>query len=118
MPKQPNKTLTIIRFWDASQVEAAGMEPGKAVPELALMEETGWLLAEDENAVLIGMEAAAETHEPGRWRLNIPKKMIVQRSDFNVNSKFSIRSSRKKRESKDKECPHQSVNPSISNTKN
>ncbi len=78
-------TITYIRWRDACSVEA-DVPATEAVPALAELCEVGFLLAEDDEAVLIGMECAADDTAPGRWRLNIPKSGIVERHDMPVSS--------------------------------
>jgi hypothetical protein len=80
--------ITYIRWRDACSVEAtaAGVVPAK--PELSELTSIGFLLAENDEAVLLGMELQdAETH-PGRWRFNIPKSSIVERRDADVETAF------------------------------
>lgn len=77
-------TLTYIRWRDASSQEGANNEPLK--PELVDLEEIGFLLAENDEAVLISMEhCPALTHGP-RYRLNIPKINILERRDLDLNT--------------------------------
>ncbi len=58
------------------------MEPTAAKPELAEMHEVGFLLAETDEAVQIGMELGITDMHPGRWRLSIPKSAIIERRDM------------------------------------
>jgi hypothetical protein len=51
-------------------------------------------LAEDEHAVLVGMELQADDTVPGRYRFNIPKVAIIERRDANVEKAFVKRRGR------------------------
>lgn len=74
--------IAYIRWWDAQSVEAA--EPHvPAVPELCELRAAGFVLAESDAAVLIGLETVANGG-PGRWRLNIPKVNIIERFDTEI----------------------------------
>jgi hypothetical protein len=84
-------TLTIIRWRDACAVEANDIEPRAAKPELSELITTGFLLAEDEHAVLVGMELQADDTRPGRWRFNVPKVGIIERRDIEIGRGFCVR---------------------------
>lgn len=83
-------TLTYLRWRDACSVEAADA-PRPAVPELSELCEVGFLLAENDQAVLIGMEHQADDTRPGRWRLNVPKVSIIERRDVELDKAFPVR---------------------------
>jgi len=69
-------------------------EPPKA--STARLEEVGWLLDENEESVLIGMEHHSEEEvETGRWRLSIPKVNIIQMRCVEVERAFPKRSTSK-----------------------
>jgi len=51
----------------------------------------GFLLAENDDAVLIGMEHQADDTHPGRWRLNISKVSIIERRDVTMEKAFPVR---------------------------
>jgi hypothetical protein len=85
-------TVTYIRWRDALAHEAASMETTPATPELAELQEVGFLLAETEDIILIGMEQSGNVR-PGRWRLNIPKSAIIERRDVSLDQ---IRKAKKK----------------------
>ncbi|MGD0497545.1 MAG: hypothetical protein ABSC23_03815 [Bryobacteraceae bacterium] len=88
-------TLTFVRWRDACSVEAVdALRP--AVPELSELCEVGFLLAENDEAVLIGMEHQADDTRPGRWRLNIPKVSIIERRDMAVEKAFPVARKRRK----------------------
>lgn len=77
-----------IRWKDACAKEAA--DAPEAIPELAELCEVGFLLAETDDAVLIGMEQSSDSH-PGRWRLNIPKVNILERRDVPLMKAFGLK---------------------------
>jgi hypothetical protein len=81
-------TVTFVRWKDACQVEASDFTSRPATPEVSELCEVGFLLAENEAALLIGMEQQADDTHPGRWRLNIPKAGIIERRDMEVDKAF------------------------------
>jgi len=83
--------LTLIRWRDALSVEAADLDHRPTTPELAELITTGFLLAEDDEAVLVGMEMQSGDVRPGRWRFNIPKSGITFRRDHEIGKDFCIR---------------------------
>lgn len=85
--------VTFIRWFDACQKEAA--DAGEAIPEVTELVEVGFLLAETDEAVLIGMEQESEGAQPGRWRLNIPKVNIRERRDVPLAKAFGVKLPRK-----------------------
>lgn len=64
--------------WRDACSEEADAPNTAVVPRLIELHEVGFLLGEDDDAVVIGMEneIAQEAH-PGRWRLHIPKNAII-----------------------------------------
>lgn len=84
-------TLCFLRWRDACAVEANDLDPRAAVPELAELCEVGFLLAEDAETVLIGMELSHGPIQAGRWRLNVPKASIVERRDYEIGRSFALR---------------------------
>ncbi len=71
--------LAYIRWKDAVAEEASdtGTQPPQA--RLVELQEVGFLLDENDEAVVIGMELTDETDvKPGRWRLHIPKVSIQE----------------------------------------
>jgi len=80
-------TLTWIRWKDALTVEGDHHPP---TAELAILEEVGFLLDENDEAVLIGMESENDT--PGRFRINIPKNQILERRDNEWQKAFPKKS--------------------------
>lgn len=72
---------TFIRWRDACTESAD--EPNTPVePSLITLTEIGWLIGEDDEVVSISMEL--EDADPGRWRLHVPKRNIIQRIDFEI----------------------------------
>jgi hypothetical protein len=88
-------TVTYIRWKDACSVEAMASEEYPAKPELSELMTVGFLLAEDESAVLVGMELQADDTAPGRYRFNIPKVLIIERRDVEVEKAFTARRRKK-----------------------
>jgi hypothetical protein len=76
--------IAYIHWRDACAVEADNHPP---VAELAEEESVGFLLHETDEAVLIGMEA--EGPIAGRWRLNIPKAMIISMKTVELERAFN-----------------------------
>jgi hypothetical protein len=73
--------LTYIRWMDACSEESAQPNSEPVTPTLCELQEIGFLLAEDDLAVTIGMEIS---DSPGRWRLHVPKSGIIERRDFEL----------------------------------
>lgn len=76
-------TLTYIKWRDASSQDTASNEPPK--PELVDLEEIGFLLAENDEAIQIAMEHCPAGTHGSRYRLNIPKINILERLDLDFN---------------------------------
>jgi hypothetical protein len=87
--------VSYIRWRDACQVEASGTGVVPAKPELSELTTVGFLLAEDDDAVLLGMELQNDNTHPGRWRFNIPKSSIVERRDADIDDAFPPTPSRR-----------------------
>jgi hypothetical protein len=71
--------LAYIRWKDAVAEEAS--DAGSQHPQARLVElqEVGFLLDENEEAVVIGMELTEDPEvRPGRWRLHIPRVSIQE----------------------------------------
>ena len=69
-------------------------EPPQA--KTAILHEVGWLLDENEEAVLIGMEFHEEDEvQTGRWRLSIPKINILEMRVVAVGKAFPKRKTTK-----------------------
>lgn len=81
-------TLCYVKWKDAVS-EEADHSGSPAVARLAELEEVGFLLDENEEALLIGMENDEQgIVRPGRWRLHIPKAMIVERREVELEKAF------------------------------
>jgi hypothetical protein len=71
--------LAYIRWKDAVAEEAADGLSHPSHAELVELQEIGFLLDENDEAVEIGMELSdAPGLRPGRWRLHIPRVSIVE----------------------------------------
>ena len=84
--------LAYIRWKDAVAEEAG--EAGSKNPQAQLVElqEIGFLLDENEEAVVIGMEIHNDAEvRPGRWRLHIPKVSIQEMRVVDVEKAFAGR---------------------------
>jgi len=69
--------LAYVRWKDAVAEEAA--TPSTAHAALVELHEVGFLLDENEEAVVIGMEHHGDADVlPGRWRLHIPRVAIQE----------------------------------------
>ena len=82
--------ISYIRWKDACQKEAIDSPEPK--PEFCILTEVGFLLAENDDVVLIGMEQEEDENGlvPSRWRLNILKSNIIERRDVDVYKAFKI----------------------------
>ena len=71
--------VAYIRWKDAVAEEAADGPARPIRAELVELQEIGFLLDENDEAVEIGMELAdAHDVRPGRWRLHIPRVSIEE----------------------------------------
>ncbi len=71
--------LAYIRWKDAVSEEAGDYHNQSAQPQLVELHEVGFLLDENEEAVVIGMEFSTDQEvRPGRWRLHIPRVSIQE----------------------------------------
>jgi len=87
--------LAYIRWKDAVAEEAndAGSVPAQA--RLVELQEIGFLLDENDEAVVIGMELSDDRQvQPGRWRLHIPKVSIQEMRLADLDKAFSKRRKR------------------------
>jgi hypothetical protein len=67
--------LAYIRWKDAVAEEASDSAPRPSQAKLVGLQEIGFLLDENEEAVEIGMELTEDDEvRPGRWRLHIPRQ--------------------------------------------
>jgi hypothetical protein len=87
--------LAYIRWKDAVSEEAAGFGPRPAQAGLVELQEIGFLLDENDEAVVIGMEITqADDVQPGRWRLHIPKVSIQEMRVIEIEKAFTKRRKR------------------------
>ena len=71
--------LAYIRWKDAVAEEATDSGSHLAQAKLVELQEIGFLLDENEEAVVIGMELTDDPEvRPGRWRLHIPRVSIQE----------------------------------------
>ena len=88
------RRLVYIRWRDAMTDEGGEHPP---LAELAELEELGWLLAQTEEAIQIGMELEPQLEGltgAGRWRLTIPKSGIVEMKEVDFDWAFRTKRSR------------------------
>lgn len=84
--------LAYIRWKDAVSEEASNAAPRPAEARLVELQEIGFLLDENEEAVVIGMELTNDTEvSPGRWRLHIPRVSIQEMRVIDLDKAFSKR---------------------------
>lgn len=77
--------IAYIRWLDAWTEEA--QTPHTSVkPGLAELHEVGFLLSEDSEKVVIGLEMCGDDTEPGRFRLHIPKGQIQEMKIMDVET--------------------------------
>ena len=84
--------LAYIRWKDAVAEEAT--DTGAKTPQARLveLEEIGFLLDENDEAVVIGMEIHDDAEvRPGRWRLHIPKVSIQEMRVVELDKAFTRR---------------------------
>jgi len=80
--------LAYVRWKDAVAEEATDA-PHAAEAKLVELQEIGFLLDENEEAVVIGMEITADPAvRPGRWRLHIPRVSIQEMRVVDVDKAF------------------------------
>jgi len=71
--------IAYIRWKDAVAEEASDGSSHPTQAKLVELQEVGFLLDENEEAVEIGMELSEDAGvKPGRWRLHIPRVSIVE----------------------------------------
>jgi hypothetical protein len=84
--------LAYIRWKDAVSEEASAAASRPAQASLVELEEVGFLLDENDEAVVIGMEIHKdEDVQPGRWRLHIPKVSIQEMRVVDLEKAFTKR---------------------------
>lgn len=78
--------------WEDAMVDP-GESEGTPTARIVTLHEVGFLLDENENAILIGMEYHEEDDIlPGRWHLHIPKTAIKTLRVMEVGKAFPKRS--------------------------
>jgi hypothetical protein len=88
--------LAYIRWKDAVTEEASGASPVPTQAHLVELQEVGFLLDENDEAVVIGMELTNEVDvAPGRWRLHIPRVSIQEMRVVELEKAFAPRRRRK-----------------------
>jgi len=84
--------LAYIRWKDAVSEEAADAAPHPTEARLVELQEVGFLLDENEEAVVIGMELTEDVGvKPGRWRLHIPRVSIQEMRVVDLEKAFTKR---------------------------
>jgi hypothetical protein len=84
--------LAYIRWKDAVAEEAADAASKNPQARLVELQEIGFLLDENEEAVVIGMEINDDAEvRPGRWRLHIPKVSIQEMRVVDLDKAFTRR---------------------------
>ena len=71
--------VAYVRWKDAVAEEASDSLPRPSQAKLVELQEIGFLLDENDEAVEIGMEVTDDAEvRPGRWRLHIPRVSIQE----------------------------------------
>ena len=84
--------LAYIRWKDAVAEEAGDAGTKNPQAQLVELREIGFLLDENEEAVVIGMEFHNDADvRPGRWRLHIPKVSIQEMRVADLDKAFTRR---------------------------
>ena len=84
--------LAYIRWKDAVAEEATNADPKTPQARLVELQEIGFLLDENDEAVVIGMEFHDDADvRPGRWRLHIPKVSIQEMRVVELDKAFTRR---------------------------
>jgi len=84
--------LAYIKWKDAVTEEASGATPHPAQAQLVELQEVGFLLDENDEAVVIGMELTEDVAvSPGRWRLHIPRVSIQEMRVVELDKAFARR---------------------------
>ena len=78
--------VAYIRWKDAVAEEAADGLPRPTLAKLVELQEIGFLLDENDEAVEIGMELNQDAEvRTGRWRLHIPRVSIQEMRVFDLD---------------------------------
>jgi hypothetical protein len=89
--------LAYIRWKDAVAEEAADGLSHPPLAELVELQEVGFLLDENDEAVEIGMELSDHPGlRPGRWRLHIPRVSIAEMRVVELDKLFPKKRKHKK----------------------
>ena len=84
--------LAYIRWKDAVAEDAGDAGSKNPQAQLVELQEIGFLLDENEEAVVIGMELHNDVEvRPGRWRLHIPKVSIQEMRVVELDKAFTRR---------------------------
>lgn len=84
--------LAYVRWKDAVAEEASDAAPHTTQARLVELQEIGFLLDENEEAVEIGMEINDDVEvKPGRWRLHIPRVSIQEMKVVELDKAFPKR---------------------------
>ena len=84
--------VAYIRWKDAVAEEAGDAGTKNPQAQLVELQEIGFLLDENEEAVVIGMEIHNDAQiRPGRWRLHIPKVSIQEMRVVELDKAFTRR---------------------------
>ncbi len=84
--------LAYVRWKDAVAEEAGDPASNNPQAQLVELQEIGFLLDENEEAVVIGMEIHNDAEvRPGRWRLHIPKVSIQEMRVVELEKAFARR---------------------------
>jgi hypothetical protein len=84
--------LAYVRWKDAVVEEASDAVPHSTQARLVELQEVGFLLDENEEAIEIGMELHEDVEvKPGRWRLHIPRVAIQEMRVIELDKAFPKR---------------------------
>lgn len=98
MIDQPPKfTITLIQWRDAAQAHGAKEELELKEIGPILLYACGFILKEDRTSVTVGLEEVEDvgTADTARMWVCIPKKMIVARTDYELDPPEKIRRRKK-----------------------
>ena len=82
--------VVYVRWKDAVAEEAGDAAHQPTLAKLVELQEIGFLLDENDEAVVIGMEVTDDpTVRPGRWRLHIPRVSIQEMRVVDLEKAFA-----------------------------
>ena len=88
--------LAYIRWKDAVSEEASDAANHPPHATLVELHEVGFLLGENDEAVVIGMEFNQDREvQPGRWRLHIPRVSIQEMRVVELDKAFPVKRRKK-----------------------